>query len=495
MRRLLLLFFILFNLTVKADYQWTENCLSAYNYASKLNFKQSRLLLADEKLANPNNLIPIYIESQINFLESFINEQNSDLEKLKTNNEIRIKILEENEIKSPYKKLCIAEMYLQKALARVKFEEYIGCIYDVRKAYILLSENQKEFPEFKPNLRGLGLIHSLVGAIPKNYSWVTSLLGLSGTIAQGLGELNLLLTSTNQQPELTYLRDETIVMLTFLEMNLGKDRNDLKIRNRLSNLNELNEKPLLQFAKSVFHASNGENDSVISILADRKKNSESSNLSYLDFMEGTALLNNLNLSAINNFKKYIETFKGKSYINSAWQRVAWIKLLQGDKEGYLLNMSNCNLSNRGKSIVDEDKQALNDSKGTEIPNIILLRSRLLFDGGYYSKSLQELAGKTITNFPSQKDQLEFSYRLARIFDKQNNFDKALYLYEQTLKNGINYTYYFAANSALLIGKIYEDQHNKLKAVEYYKKVLTLRNHEYQNSIDQKAKSGLNRLGL
>ncbi len=495
MRRLLLLFFIFFNLTVKADYQWTANCLSAYNYAIKLNFQQSKLQLAEEKIANPKNLIPIYIESQIDFLQSFINENKNDLEKLKTNNEIRIKILAENKIKSPYQKLCIAEMYLQIALARVKFEEYIGCIYDVRKAFFLLAENQKEFSDFKPNLRGLGLIHSLVGAIPKNYSWVTSLLGLNGTIVQGLGELNILLNSTYKQPELIYLRDETIVMLTFLDMNLGKDRNDIKIRNRLSNLSELNEKPFLQFAKSVFHASNGENDSVITILGYIKKNPEASNLCYLDFMEGTALLNNLNFSSINNFKKYIETYKGKSYINSAWQRIAWVKLLQGDTEGYLLNMSYCKQSNRGKSIVDEDKQALSDAKGTEIPNIILLRSRLLFDGGYYNKSLQELADKTIANFPTHKDQLEFNYRIARIFDKQNNFEKALYFYDQTIKNGASSNYYFAANSALLVGKIYEDQNNKIMAVKYYEKALSFRDHEYQNSIDQKAKSGLNRLGL
>jgi hypothetical protein len=42
--------------------------------------------------------------------------------------------------------------------------------------------------------------------------------------------------------------------------------------------------------------------------------------------------------------------------------------------------------------------------------------------------------------------------------------------------------------------MYENDGNIVKAKEYFKKTLSLRNHEYQNSIDQKAKAGLNRLG-
>jgi len=493
MRRILFLFFIFLNLTVKADYQWTETCLSAYNYASKLNFKQSQLLIAEEKKQHPTNQIPKFIESHIDFLKAFINENEDDLAKLKENNEKRISEFEEYDFKSPYQRLCVAEMYMQIALVRIKFEEYIGCVYNVRKAYKLYEKNQKEYPQFKPNLRGLGLIHAIVGAIPRNYAWAASLLGLTGTVDQGLGELNTLLAATYHEHKIEYLRDETIVMLTFLEMNLSKDKNSPNIRYRLQNLDDLNEKPFLQFSKAVFHISIGENDSVISILANRKQNSETAPLPYLDYMEGTALLNNLDYSAINHFKKFIRIFKGKSYVKSAWQRIAWIHLLQGDEEGYLTNMLNCKTTKTIDAFTDEDKASVSDANKGDIPNLILLRARLLFDGGYYTRALNELACKSQTNFPTQRDKLEFTYRLARIFDKQNKIDNALSLYEQTIKNSADYDYYFAAYSAFLIGKIYEDQHNKTKAIKYYKITLAMRDHEYQNSIDQKAKSGLGRL--
>ncbi len=495
MRLLLICLTMFFSLPLEAEYIWTTKCLSAYDYALRLNFKRSSQILEEEKKRNPNNLIPIYIESQNDFLKSFIYEDIADLKSLKRKNEIRINQFEKDNIKSPYKLQCIAEMYLQIALARVKFEEYIGCAYDIRKAYKILEKNIQLYPEFAPNLKGIGLIHSLVGAIPKNYSWTANLLGMNGTIKQGIGELNNLLNSTYSEPELHYLRDETILMITFLEMNLSKNRNDEKIRIRLNDIKDINDKPLLQFTKSVFFSSNGENDSIINILSSRNTNLEASSLPYLDYMEGSSLLNNLNYTSINCFQKFQKNFKGNSYSKSVWQRIAWIKLLQGDTLGYLQNMNKCNEQRNIDAFTDEDKQAVIDSRSNVIPNVILLRSRLLFDGGYYDRSLKELINKTISYFPTNKDQLEFTYRLGRIYDKQNKKEKALQLYEQTLKNGSSLPYYFAANSALLIGKIYEDQEDKNKAIEYYQKALSLREHDYQNSIDQKAKSGLNRLGL
>ena len=71
---------------------------------------------------------------------------------------------------------------------------------------------------------------------------------------------------------------------------------------------------------------------------------------------------------------------------------------------------------------------------------------------------------------------------------------AIQYYEQTISNGKNYSYYFAANSALMLGILYEGKGNAAKAEDYFRVCLNFRDHEYQNSIDQKAKAGLNRLG-
>ncbi|MBL7924881.1 MAG: hypothetical protein JNL88_11835 [Bacteroidia bacterium] len=479
---------------LKADYVWTSLCRQAYEAAIALDFDKAHRLLSAEKAERPENLIPVYIESQIDFLKSFIDEDKKVLEGIKIRNEQRISIIRSHKGKSPYQRLCIAEMYLQLAIARARAEEFFGAAYDVRKAYKLLEENQKDYPEFKPNLRGIGLIHAAVGTIPKNYQWVAGMLGLSGSIKQGLNELKLLLYATTRQTEYAYLKDETIVMLTFLELNLGKDKDNESIRKRFYPVKNIQEKPLLLFAKSVFHFAAAENDSVIKLLSSRSKDINGQALHYLNFMEANARLYNMDFSAELLYLKYLQNYRGNTYVKSAWQKVAWIHLLKGDDEGYRQNIARCVSAKKGEDLTDEDKAAIREAENKETPNVILLRARLLFDGGYYQRSLNELAGRSLTLFPTVKAQLEYTYRLARIFDKMEKKDKALQLYENTHKNGASHPYYFAASSALYIGQLYEDQGNKVKATEWYKKTLEMRDHEYQNSIDQKAKAGLNRLG-
>jgi hypothetical protein len=46
---------------------------------------------------------------------------------------------------------------------------------------------------------------------------------------------------------------------------------------------------------------------------------------------------------------------------------------------------------------------------------------------------------------------------------------------------------------LQLGNIYEQRGNKPKAKEWYQKCLWLPPHDYRNSIEQKAKAGLERV--
>ncbi|PKP16684.1 MAG: hypothetical protein CVU06_14235, partial [Bacteroidetes bacterium HGW-Bacteroidetes-22] len=91
------------------------------------------------------------------------------------------------------------------------------------------------------------------------------------------------------------------------------------------------------------------------------------------------------------------------------------------------------------------------------------------------------------------EKLEFTYRLARIYDKSGNTKKAVENYTETLEQGADYPFYFAANSALLLGNIYKASGNTEKARYYYKKCLSLNYDEYRSGISQKAKAGLSQL--
>ena len=490
----LFLFLICISNQGYSELVWNKNCLEAYAQVIKLNFKLGEQLILKEKIAHPNNHTVLYLESQIDFLKTFISAEDKNLEILKERNENRIKIISAEDKKNPNTLLFLGEFYAQLSATRFKHKEYIGAVYDIRKAHKYIEQNQKLFPDFKPNLKVLGLIHTTVGAIPKNYSWAAGIVGLNGTINKGLEELRILLKATYKQPEYSYLRDETIVLLTFLEINLGKEKNSELIRQRFNTIENITDNQLLLFSKCVFHNSIAENDSVIELLSNRRQSTETLRLDYLDYMEGVARLNNLEFDAQQKFTKYLTTYKGKAFRFAAYQKIAWCKLLEGKIAEYQNTMKNCIPKKSSDLMTEEDEQANKDALSGIIPNPILLRSRLLYDGGYYNRAIVELAGKSPDKFPTQKDKLELTYRMARIFDKQKKYDKAILFYNETLKNGNLQTYYFAANSSLMLGQLYEELKDYVNAEKYYLITLELRDHEYQNSIDRKAKAGLNRIG-
>lgn len=474
-----------------ADYIWTPGCIQAWDQVSRLNFREAETLIRQEKTRRPANLIPYYIESQADFLKSFVYEDEEALAALKEHNEIRIGMLEDQQEASPYQRFCIAEMHLQLTVAKIRFREFIGAAYELRKAFKLLQENQSIYPNFLPNLRGLGLIHAAVGAVPKNYQWMAGVLGLRGAIRQGLDELQRLYKATKSTAELSFMKEETIVMLTFLEINLDQKKNFNLIRQRFQDVQEIQQKPILLFAKSNLHAAAAENDSVILLLNSRQVSP--AKLPYLCYMEGNARLHKLDPKAEDCYLNYLKFQNGTSYRASSLQRLAWSNFVKGDLQSYRQYLSKIPARTTGEQ-ADEDKAAMKEAREGILPNATLLKARLLFDGGYYQQALGELAAHPLSDFPLLKDKLEFTYRFARIMDKTGNTDKAIEYYTLTLKNGASQPYYFAANSALLLGQLYEAKENKKKAIEYYKITLSMRNHEFQNSIDQKAKSGLNRLG-
>ena len=89
--------------------------------------------------------------------------------------------------------------------------------------------------------------------------------------------------------------------------------------------------------------------------------------------------------------------------------------------------------------------------------------------------------------------MEYYYRYGRINDELGRDIQALSFYQKAVETGKNERYYFAANSALQTGKIYEKQRNVSKARQAYNTILQMKNFEYESSIKNQAKAGLNRL--
>jgi tetratricopeptide (TPR) repeat protein len=205
-------------------------------------------------------------------------------------------------------------------------------------------------------------------------------------------------------------------------------------------------------------------------------------------MLGVAKLNRLDKDACYPLLNFLGSFKGKNYIRSAYMHLAWYYLIQDEPEQYKIYVERIKL--RGNAQVDNDREALTFAEKNVKPDLKLLKARLLFDGGYYARAKHELDGYRSSD---TKSGLEYTYRLGRIYHNWGKMDEAIPYYLETIKNGYNQPYYFAANSSLQLGLIYEKRNDYTQARKYYSKVLDMEFDEYQFSITNKAQAGLNRI--
>lgn len=491
MRLSLLAIFIFLATGSEAYYDFNPRLKQAFTKIIQLRVDEGRKLLEKERQYNPGNHLTVLYENYIDFLLAFISEEEASFIEFKTKSAQRIKLLEneEKEGGSPYHLYALAEITLQDAMLKVKFKEYLSGATEIRKAYKMIQRNQIIFPSFLLNKKLDGFVHTLVGAVPQEYRWLIDLVGMEGTVPGGTEELRSLYFLLDNT-ELACYKEELLFYLSNIHNTFAQDESEAEeLLDLLEPFTDAN--PLLRYCYTNIAMKWGRNDEAIEMFEPVLTDVGTIPFYYLNYKKGLSKLRKLDTNAAEDFRFFLRNFGGMNHKKSVYQKLAWVELLKGNIAKYKSYMAEC--LKTGNMNVDEDKDAYHEAKSGELPNIILLRARLLFDGGYYKQSWSEISGKPLDSFPRFRDQLEVTYRLGRIMEKLSITEKAIYYYSKTLKNGASSEFYFAANSALLLGNIYEEEGQYDLALSYYDKCLQMRKHEYQNSIDQKAQAGQDRI--
>jgi len=459
----------------------------SYAHIINFEFEAANKLLTIEQIEHPDNGIIVLHQNYIDFLTILIGEEEDFFSTAKDFKSDRIDFILAGDDSSPYFLFAQAEVHLQWAFARLKFEEYLTAAYEIQKAYSLLEKNQEQFPDFKLNKKGLGLLHALVGAIPEKYQWVINLVGIEGGIELGLSELNSLL----KDDEMEMYHSEVLFLTTFLQLNMTND--EIAYKQILDEIGvKYSHDYLLNFAAARLSHALGKNDLCIKVLENRPDAEGKFLFYYLDYLQGMSYLYNLDYEKSEIFfNRFLKNFKGSNYIKSAYQKLAWIAFLQqkGDEKMSCLEK----IKSEGRAFIDEDKVALKEAEKNYMNSPKLLRARLLYDGGYYKKAHLELTSENkLSDYAGFFD--EYYYRLARIESKLKYFDaQVISQYQKAFDIGKKSTNYYAPMSALQIGLILEKQNKLNQAKIYFEKCLSLSDFDYERGIHQKAKAGLVRV--
>lgn len=481
-----LLFFSLLSITLPAQqFDFNHNCRQAYQSLIALDFANAQQQLQLEAKQHPNNAIPILLENYHDFLTIYTIDTWTAFEQRRKQKEIRIEQLAACDNTSPYYYYAMGEIYVQWAALNIRFGEYLNAIFDIKKAYNYLSENQKRFPDFKANNKPLGLLYALIGSVPDKYKWGLNLLGLDGNVTQGLNQLNALVEYSKTNDFI--FKEETITIYAFLLFHI---KNDKEAAWQLLQDNHFSEKNLMQlYALAHVGVYGKHNEEAKQLLL--KVEPRFGTFHHLNYLLGLAKINSLDLSAATHFKQFLTHYKGDNHLKSSYQKLGWCSLLNKDSVSYFQYLNKA--ENLGNNMVEADKQAAKEAATNKIPNLHLLQARLLFDGAYYDKAFQQINQLDEQKISNTLLKTEYYYRKGRILHEWQKLEAALLNYEKTIGIGKHLPLYFAANASFESGQIWEKKGELEKAKQCYTNCLSYPDHEYKNSIDQKAKVALNRI--
>lgn len=470
---------------VAYTYDFNEDCRKAYQAVLKLKLDEASRILADERRSNPSNLIPVYLENYLDFFELFFNEDPVEFKKRIGHYDQRMQQLSKGPQHSPYYLLTRSVVHLQWAFVQIKFGKHWDGGWSFRRSFLQSRDNVEKFPSFRPSIMYLGAMETAAGSIPEGYKWLSGLLGIKGTIEGGMKRLTSFIEAKDPLSDL--YENEAIFYYLYLRNYVMNDRQgvfDFLAKNKLDLVNN----HLFAYMAANLSINNQRSSNARSIIEAINNAPGYLETHVWDLEMGYAKLYLLDPGAGLHFERFLKNFKGRFYVKDALQKLSWHYYLQGNNA--MAQRCRQLIHSRGTLDTEADKQANKEAHTKTWPNMLLLKARLLNDGGNNREALALLHGKTIDDFSSRQDKLEFAYRAARLFDDLGNDSQAITFYKMAITLGEKETEYFAARSALQIGYIFEKRNQCSLAETWFRKCMSMKGHDYKNSLDQKAKAGL-----
>jgi hypothetical protein len=468
-------------------FEFDATCQQAYQEVMKLKLNAAQQFINQAKAEKPNNLIPHFIENYIDFFLLFFNEDPDEFANRKPNKDTRLDLMDEGSDEDPWKMYCKGVIRMQWAAVRIKFGETVSAGFQFKSGFGDIKDNKKKFPKFSPNDLLQGSLEAAVGTIPGGVKWLANLFGVKGTIKGGMRKLEGFINSEDSLARI--LRAEAIFYYCYLKFYIENKPDEAIAMIKGKKADEVNSH-LFAYQLANLNINNKNCEAGKQAILKRNLSPDYMTTGIWDFELGHAKLYHLEPDANIYLERFIANFKGNFYVKEVLMKLSWHYYLQGNIKKAYYYKDQC--YKRGQTNSDADKKAMKDAQKEGFPNAVLLKARLLNDGGYHQEALRLLLGKSTTDFAKEEEKLEFNYRLARIYDDLGRFDDAKQAYLATIKRGEKSTEYFAARACVQLAMMLEKRGERALAINFYQMCLDLGDHDYKNSLDQKAKAGIAR---
>lgn len=471
----------------KYHFDYTDNCSKAYIKYLSLQPDAGNQFIKKELISDPYNLMATYVADYDDCLTLLFNGDRVDYAQRKHHLNERLKLLSKGDDNTPWYRLCKAGLYMHWAFVHMRFNENLKAATHFRRSFILLKENRELYPSFEYNDIFFGIEEAAVGAIPDNYKWIASIFGMKGSMKSGAAKVRRFIDGHNMADP--FYKEAVIydVYINYFILS-DKDRAWQIVNARTFTVNN---DLLNSFVKANIALNFRKADEAQKVLERASNTDEYKDYPILNYEYAYALLHKLDKRSMHYFELFLKQYHGEIFVKDALMRIAFGYYVFGQYD--VAERYKGKIKTAGTTLTDADKHAQRFAEHDTWPNPTLLKVQLLTDGGYYITAKSVLSGKSEDDFTSMADKLEYYFRLARVNDELGDKTEAINLYKKVVINGRDRKEQFAARSALQLGFIYEYAGDKRRAIAMYEDALSMDDHDFQNSIDQQAKAGVNRL--
>jgi len=461
----------------------SEYILQGKQALFRLDFGNAAQLLEQELKQHPENGYAYYYLNCLDFIYNLLD--GSDYRGYKEAAEERINTLKSLDDNNPEYLYLLSAVYLQSSLLDFLNRETWKGLKNFYLAHRYIKENETIYPDYPDNSKILGIMELMLSLLPSDKDWLFNALGMYGDREAGITQLLEHMNNCSQHDQV-----EALLIFGMASFHFASDP-ALAYREISKKKPDSSEGPFYQYIYALAARKAGKPDDALDILAVPDPGNGYSQNPFADLLVAEIKLSGLDQDAGTYYEKFIRKYRGANFRKMAYHKLSWHYFLQGDVKLY--EAARDSVQKTGWQHLEQDKQAMSEALDTFQLNRNLLKARVAFDGGLYQDALNVLLEVTDNDLVTSKDQVEYPYRLARVYHALEDIARAEKYYLAAIEKGASFPYYFAPYSALQLAGIYESEGDLAEAEKYYSTCLDLNRHQYTGSIGSEARAGIKRV--
>ena len=460
------------------------------NLILSFEFDSAKSLVSKTEKDPKREAVRLFYLSQLDAWNFVLTENEKLYESYLVSNDLAHESVENFEDEAEFSFLN-GELHFWKTLIGFRKGETISPVWNGNKAFAAYEKADRLDPKNPDILKGIGLAHFMVGIVPKNFKWITSVFGFSGTMSQGLSELEF--SAKNGK----YGKTDAQFFLAAIKLLVDREGGEsFKMLQVLIKQYPKNGIYILTACLAL------QRDRQVEAAAElcrekldyfKTKLPAFSDLIELRLGECQFLLNDFKTSE-KTFLSFLDGYGGKSLKPIAYYRLAISQEMNGKHEEAKRNFERIEPRTGFEfEIYAKAESEKYLSRPMSLIEKQIWIARNTFDCGKFSEAIGQfnsILGKQIKD-----DELaaEIYYRLGRAYEEAKQTDKAMECYEKAKRYQVKLNNWVCSFSLFQQGKILAKSGKKSEAAVKFTEAYNMDGHAFENSLSREIDTELKKL--